>query len=165
MKIQEMQRMFAYNAWATDRTFDALARLSDPDYRRNLKSSHGSLHGTATHLVAAEKIWLSRLVGKPDTALMTEQDSPSMQSLKQTWEEIAAKIARFISKLDDNSLENRLEYATTEGKKFTNTLGQILLHIVNHSSYHRGQIASMMRQIGAEPVNTDMIAFFRHIGN
>ncbi len=164
MTIQEIQKLFAYNAWATNRMFEALARIPETDYKRNLKSSHGSLHGTATHLVAAEKIWLSRLVKKPETALMTEQEAPSLQVLKKTWEDIAARTARFVSKLDDNSLESSLEYVTTEGQKFTNSLVQILQHVINHSSYHRGQVASMMRQVGAEPVNTDLITFFRHVG-
>jgi uncharacterized damage-inducible protein DinB len=164
MTMQEIRKLFAYNAWATNRMFDALARIPETDYKRNLKSSHGSLHGTASHMVAAEKIWLSRLVKKPETALLTEQDAPSLQSLKKTWEDIAARTARFLSKLEDSSLEIITEYVTTEGKKFTNSLVQILQHVINHSSYHRGQVAGMMRQVGAEPVNTDLITFFRHIG-
>jgi uncharacterized damage-inducible protein DinB len=164
MTIQEIRKLFAYNAWATNRMFDALTRIPEADYRHDLKSSHRSLHGTATHLVAAEKIWLSRLVKKPETALTTEQDAPSLQLLKKTWEAIAARTARFVSKLDDNSLEGSLEYVTTEGKKFTNSLVQILQHVINHSSYHRGQVAAMIRQVGAEPINTDLITFFRHVG-
>jgi uncharacterized damage-inducible protein DinB len=165
MTIQEIRKLFAYNAWATNRMFEALARIPEADYKRNLKSSHGSLQGTATHLVAAEKIWLSRLVKKPEPALMTREDAPSLQSLKKTWEDVAARTARFVSSLEDSSLEGDLEYVTTEGKNFTNSLVQILQHVVNHSSYHRGQIAGMMRQVGAEPVHTDLIAFFRHVGS
>jgi uncharacterized damage-inducible protein DinB len=161
MTIQEIRKLFAYNAWATNRMFEALARIPARDYKRDLKASYGSLHGTATHMVGAEKIWLSRLVKKPEAALMTEQDAPSLQSLKTTWEDVAARTARFVSRLDDKALGGSLEYVPTEGKKFTNEVQQILQHLVNHSSYHRGQIASMMRQIGAEPAHTDLIAFFR----
>jgi uncharacterized damage-inducible protein DinB len=161
MTVQEIQKLFAYNAWATNRLFEALAHVPEASYKRDLKSSHNSLHGTVTHMVAAEKIWLSRLIKKPEAALMTGQESPSLQSLKAVWEDVAAHIARFVSKLDDKALGNNLEYFTTEGKKFTNSMNQILLHIINHSSYHRGQVAALMRQIGMEPVNTDLIAFFR----
>jgi uncharacterized damage-inducible protein DinB len=162
MNIQEMKKLFAYNAWANNRVFEALSKIGEDEYTRDLKSSHGSLGETIVHMVAAEKIWLSRLVGKPEDSLMAPQDAPMLQSLKPIWEQVAAGMARFLAKLDDRSLQRDVEYTTTEGRKYSNSNEQILQHVVNHSSYHRGQIASMMRQVGAEPVNTDLIVFFRH---
>jgi uncharacterized damage-inducible protein DinB len=162
MTVQEIQRLCAFNAWATNRVFEALGRISKDDYRRDLKASFGSLHGTMTHLVAAERLWLSRLTGKPESAMMAEPEVPSLETLKKVWEDAAARTARFVSRLDDRALGKSLEYVTTEGKTHANSVQQILQHVVNHSSYHRGQIASMLRQLGGEPVNTDMIAFFRH---
>jgi uncharacterized damage-inducible protein DinB len=165
MTDQEMRKLFAFNAWATNRTFEALSRVPEAKYHRDLKASFGSLHGTVTHLVAAEKIWLSRLVGKPETVLMTEREASSLESLKSLWEDVAARMARFVSRLDDKGLEKDVEYVTTEGKRFTNGLQQILQHIVNHSTYHRGQVAAMMRQMGLDPANTDLITFYRHASN
>ncbi|HYK90215.1 MAG TPA: DinB family protein [Acidobacteriota bacterium] len=162
MTVQEIKTLFAFNSWATNRIFEALEKVAEQDYKRDLKASHGSLHGTMTHLVAAERIWLSRLVGKPETSLVTEQDLPSLGALKTAWEDIASRTARFVGKLDEQKLQTAFEYTTTSGKKFANTHQQILQHLVNHSSYHRGQIAAMMRQVGAEPVSTDLIAFYRH---
>jgi len=164
MTIQEIKRLFAYNAWANNRVFEALAKIPESEYLRDLKSSHASLGGTMIHLVGAEKIWLSRLIGKPEASLLGLQDAPTLESLKSTWEDVAARIARFLAKLDDRGLQKQLAYTTTEGKKFSNSNEQILQHVVNHSSYHRGQIAALMRQVSAEPVNTDLIAFFRHTG-
>jgi uncharacterized damage-inducible protein DinB len=162
MTIQELRKLFAYDAWATNRVFDALAQVPQSDLRRDLKGSHGGLFGTLTHLVAAEKIWLSRLAGKPENALMKEQEVPSLESLKKVWEDVASRMARLLTRLDDAALQNNLEYVTTEGKRFENSQQQILQHIVNHASYHRGQITTMMRQIGARPAGTDLIDFFRH---
>ncbi len=162
MTDQEIRKLFAFNAWATNRTFESLMRVPEPDYRRDLKTGFGSLHGTMTHLVAAEKLWLSRLAGKPESSLMSEDDVPSLESLKSLWEDVAARMARFVSRLDGKALAKDLEYTTTEGKRHTNGLQQILQHIVNHGTYHRGQIAAMVRQVGFEPVNTDLIAFYRH---
>jgi uncharacterized damage-inducible protein DinB len=162
MTSQEMCKLFAFNAWATNRTFEALARVPEAVYQRDLKTSFGSLHGTMTHLVAAEKLWLSRLVGKPESALAIRHDVPSLESLKSMWEDVAARMARFVGRLDDGALAKDLEYVSTEGKRFTNVLQQILQHIINHSTYHRGQVAAMIRQIGLEPVNTDLITFYRH---
>ncbi len=162
MNIQEIKRLFAYNAWANNRVFESLSRIPDPEYLRDLKSSHGSLAGTMVHLIGVERLWLSRLVGKPESSLMGLQEAPTLKQLKSTWEDVAARMARFLAKLDDKGLQQVVSYMTTEGEKFSNSNEQILQHVVNHSSYHRGQIAAMMRQAGAEPVNTDLIAFFRH---
>jgi uncharacterized damage-inducible protein DinB len=162
MTIQEMKKLFAYNAWANNRVFEALSKISETEYLRDLKSSYPSLAATMVHLVGAEKIWLSRLVGKPESSLIGLQDAPTLKDLKSTWEDVAARMARLLAKLDDASLQKEIAYTSTEGAKFSNSNQQILLHVLNHSSYHRGQVAAMMRQVGAEPVNTDLIAFFRH---
>lgn len=162
MNIQEIKKLFAYNAWANNRIFEALSKISESEYRRDLKTSHGSLAGTLVHLVGVEKLWLSRLAGKPENTILRPQDAPTLQQLKSTWEDVAARMARFLAKLDDKSLQQPVSYTATEGERFSNSNQQILQHVVNHSSYHRGQIASLMRQTGAEPVPTDLIAFFRH---
>jgi uncharacterized damage-inducible protein DinB len=162
MKIQEIKKLFAFNNWATNRILEALSEVPEADYGKSLKASYGSLRGTLTHLVAAEKIWLSRLTGKPETSLMTEEDAPTLQDLKSAWEEVAGRMAKFLVKLDDEALQKSLRYVTTRGETFTNTFEQILQHIVNHASYHRGQITVLLRQLGFQPVNTDIIAFFRH---
>jgi uncharacterized damage-inducible protein DinB len=162
MKMQEIKKLFAFNNWATNRIFEALSHVPDPDYKKNMQASYGSLRGTLAHVVAAEKIWLSRLTGKPETVLMTEQEAPTLQALKSVWEEVAGRMAKFVAKLDDEALEIDLHYGTTSGETVTNTYVQVLQHIVNHASYHRGQITVLMRQLGFQPVHTDMIAFFRH---
>jgi len=162
MTTQEIKKLFAYNAWANSRVFEALSRIPETEYLRDMKSSYASLGATMVHLVGAEKIWLSRLVGKPEASLIGLRDAPTLQSLKSVWEDVAARMARFLAKLDDGGLQKQVAYTTTEGTRFSNSNGQILQHIVNHSSYHRGQIAAMMRQAGAEPANTDLIVFFRH---
>ncbi len=162
MTIQEMRILLAYDSWATNRLFEALAAVPEDAYKRDLKTSHGSLHGTLVHIVAAQRIWLSRFAGRPETTRLTPQDAPSLATLKALWEETAAGIARVAAKLDDKKLLSGFEYVATGGKAYNNTYQQILQHLVNHGTYHRGQIASMMRQVGAEPVGTDLIAFYRH---
>jgi uncharacterized damage-inducible protein DinB len=163
MTIQEIQKLFAYNSWATNRIFDALAALPEGQYLLDLKASHGGIHGTLTHLVAAEKIWLSRWVGKPESALLSTGEVPSLSVLKAAWEDVAARTARFLSRLDDNRLQQPFEYSSLSSGSQTSTYQQTLLHLVNHSTYHRGQITALMRQVGGQPVKTDLIDFYRLI--
>ena len=84
MTIEEIKKLLAYNAWANNRVFEALSRVPESEYLRDLKASHASLGGTMVHLVGAEKIWLSRLVGKPDSSRIGLQDAPTLKLLKST---------------------------------------------------------------------------------
>ncbi len=163
MTSDDVKLLFAYNAWANNRIFEVLARLSEEQYRRDLGSSYGGIRGTLTHLVGAEKMWLSRWPGAPDTSLLSISDVPSLDGLKAVWEKVAAATAKFVGKLSDERMEANFEYTNTKGERFSHPLVQSLQHVVNHSTYHRGQISGMVRQVGAQPVNTDLITFYRHL--
>ncbi len=161
MTLQEIKLLHAYDAWANNRVFDAVAGLPADQYLRDLKASHGSIHGTLTHLVAAQKIWLSRFVGKPDASLVTADQVPTLADLRQLWEKVGYDLAQFLGTMTDRKLAETFAMTTTSGKQFTHTYGQAFQHVVNHSSYHRGQVAAMMRQVGGVPPNTDLIRFYR----
>lgn len=164
MTLQEIKLLFAYNSWASGLMFEALAQLSAEDYFKDLKSSHGGLHGTMTHLVGAEKIWLSRWVGKPDTSGLKAGDVKSLAELMAIWEKVGRETAGFVAKMKEKGLQEPLTITTLKGDQYTSTYAQMFQHLVNHSTYHRGQIVTMMRQLGAQPVSTDLIAFYRQIG-
>jgi uncharacterized damage-inducible protein DinB len=163
MTHNDIRILFAYNAWANNRIFEALARLSEQQYRSDLRSSHRDLQGTATHLVGAEKLWLSRWTGRPEEGLLAAAEVPSLPALKTVWERVAADTARFVGKLSKERLEANFVYTNTMGEPCSHPLVETLQHVVNHSTYHRGQISGMMRQVGAEPLNTDLIVFYRHL--
>lgn len=164
MTVDDIKLLFAYNAWATERVFAAIDPLPEEQYRQEVKCSHGSLHGTLTHLVAAEKIWLSRLVGKPETTLLQPNNVESRAAMKNLWESVARQMAKFLSTLSDKKLKESFTITTTEGKKYTHTYQQVLQHVVNHSTYHRGQITTLLRLDGAQPTSTDLILFYRQMG-
>lgn len=119
MTAAEIRFLFAYNSWATNRVFESLIKVPENDYRRDLKSSHGGIHGTLTHLVGAEKIWLSRWIGKPETSLLSEKEVPSLAALKEIWEDVAARTAKFLAKIDDEKLLSTFDFTTTQGKTIT----------------------------------------------
>ncbi len=164
MILEEVKLLFAYNSWATNRVFEALEQMPAEKYRQEIKSSHGSIHGTLTHLVAGEKIWLSRLIGKPETTLLQPQEVGSLAALRNLWENVSRQMARFLSTLSVKKLNESFTIVTTEGKQFTHTYQQVLQHLVNHSTYHRGQITTLMRQLDAKPASTDLIVFYRQMG-
>ena len=160
MTLQEIKTLYAYNAWATNRFFESLTVLSEEQYLMDLKSSHGGIHGTLVHIVGAEKIWLERFKGAPQPPL--SQDPPkSLADLKTIWEKVGYDTAQWLGTMSDKKLQETFTAKTLKGDTFTNTFMQALQHVVNHSSYHRGQIVTLMRQIGTKPPSTDLILFYR----
>jgi uncharacterized damage-inducible protein DinB len=164
MTLQEIKMLNAYNAWATNRMFQALEALPPEEIMRDLKSSHRSIHGTLTHLVGAEKIWLSRMTGTPDKTMLKPADVPAIADLKAMWEQTGFATARFLGGMNDRRLLETFTMTTSTGEQFTHVYAQALQHVVDHSTYHRGQVVTLMRQLGHTPPNTGMITFFRETG-
>ena len=161
MTLQDIRRLHAFSSWASNRIFDGLASLPAEDFTRDMNASHGSIHGTLTHMVGAEKIWLSRMVGNPDKAMIRPADVPTLADVKKTWEETGFNIAKFMGTLTDRKLQETFPMTTSAGQQLTQGYGDALQHMVDHSTYHRAQIVTLLRQMGHTPPSTSMIAFYR----
>jgi uncharacterized damage-inducible protein DinB len=158
----EIALLIDYNYWARDRVLDAVALLDDEKYRRDLGNSFRSIRDTLTHLYAAEWIWYSRWHGESPTALVTSDTFPDRAALIAAWREMEAKMRAFIGAMDDAALARAMSYKLMNGQPGTNVMWQMIQHVVNHGSYHRGQITTMLRQLGAAPAKSmDLIAFYR----
>ncbi len=158
--------LFAYNSWADARILDALAEVPEDAYMRDLKSSHGGLHGTAVHAMFARQVWLLRWEGRPtDEAYATAKESTTLDSLRRAWTRIERDTSAWLdAHLTDDFLDGTFEMKTLKGEVFSHRYGESMVHLVNHSTYHRGQIAGMMRQLGFRPPATDYVLFVRERG-
>ena len=163
MTLNEITILHAYNAWADNRIFDALAPLPSEEYLRDLNSSHGGIHGTLTHLIGAEKVWLERWTGNSQPFLRAAE-IPGLAALKDIWEKVGYDTAKFLGTMTDRKLQETFTMKTSRGDVFTHVYWQAFQHLVNHSSYHRGQIVAMLRQLGRQGVSTDLIQFYRETG-
>jgi uncharacterized damage-inducible protein DinB len=163
MTLDEIRQLFSYNAWATRRIFEALETAPLETCMKDVGSSHGGIHGTLVHVVGAEKIWLSRWVGRPEATLLSPQDAASLSELKKIWEDVTGGIEKFLAAFDEKDLKSTFSHKTAAGKEHTHVFQHAFQHVVNHSSYHRGQITAMMRQAGLKPVNTDLMGYFRSL--
>jgi len=161
MTPAEVQELFAFNAWASRRIFDGAAQLAAADYLRDLKSSHGGIHGTLCHIVWAEQLWLHRWLGKPVPAVPQGKDLASLADVRARWEEVEAERERFLRDLTDAKLADTIAIKPTTGGEYRHTFGDMFRHAVDHSSYHRGQIITLMRQLGVKPPSTGLILFCR----
>ena len=161
MSVSEITDLYAYTEWANDRMFAAVARLSDDQYTRELTSSYPTVRDTLGHIVSAEWIWLQRWNGTSPASPPPWTVAPAVTTLEREMRAVIEQRRAFLATLDDESLARPLSYRTLGGSSFTNRLFDVLLHVVNHSSYHRGQLTTMLRQVGAEPPSTDLILFRR----
>ena len=165
MTLQEAKLLHAYNAWASSRMLDAVASLPGEDYHRALGTGHGSIHATLVHMVGAEKRWLSRWSGTPEPSIVGPAEVQTLTALRTLWESVGYDTARFLGTLTDRTLQRMVDVTTPDGTTFSVTLQHSLQHVVDHSTYHRGQVAALMRQLGHAPPNTGMILFFRGTGS
>jgi uncharacterized damage-inducible protein DinB len=156
--VGTLQEMCAYNRWANARVFDAVSSLSADRFVEKLGGSFPSLRDTLTHIVWAERVWLCRWTGSPAPAAL-EGDFPRPDALRARWQEIAAEQRGFVDSLRADRLGSMVKYVNFAGQAWEYPLWRQMVHVVNHSSYHRGQVATMLRQLGERPAATDFLVF------
>jgi uncharacterized damage-inducible protein DinB len=119
-----------------------------------------SVRDTLAHILGAEWIWLERWQGRLSRALLDAADFPTLQTLESRWETVEHDQMQFIETLTPQRLGEELAYFNQKGERYSYPLWQQLVHVVNHSSYHRGQVTTLLRQLGAEVVNTDFLVYY-----
>src|SRR6267143_3245025 len=142
MNVADVRQLYEFNGWATRRLCDALAELPAEQYLRDLKSSHGGIHGTLCHIVWAEQLWLHRWLARPNPAVPQGRDLATIGAVRARWEEVEAERAAFLGGLTAAQLEATRAVKPSTGGEYVHTLRQMLLHAVDHSTYHRGQVVT-----------------------
>ena len=161
MNVSDLRRLYAYNDWANDRMLDAIAALSNEQFTREIVSSYSSIRDTLAHIAGAEWLWLRRWRGESPPKAPEWAAAPSIETLREQMHAIASDRREYLAGLDDDTIESMLSYRSIKGDAFTMPLGGVLLHCANHSTYHRGQLVTMLRQAGATPPGTDYTTFLR----
>lgn len=161
MTLQEVKLLHAFNSWATQRIFDVVATLTPDQFTRDMVSSHQSIHGTLLHIVSAEKIWLSRWNNQPESPKLQRSDLPKVTALHAEWEKVGLDMAKWLGTMTDKKLQDTFTMTTSRGAIYEHTFVQAFQHVVDHGSYHRGQIITLLRQLGVTPPATGMITFYR----
>lgn len=161
MTPEDCLLLFEYNTWANARTLESCAVLTPEQINQDLHSSFPSVRATLAHIVTAEWIWNERWHGRTPEGRPPWTDQADFAGLRSGFDGLDAELIEFISSLEQADLDGTIEYSNMSGKRFAHPLWQALQHLANHGSYHRGQIATMLRQLGAKPAHTDLIVFYR----
>lgn len=164
MNRQDIELLYRYDRWANDLVFRSAAKLTAEQFIRDLHSSHRSVRDTLAHILAAEWIWLMRWLGTSPGSLFDPEEFPDVASLSTKLREVEQDQIKFIETVTDESLTSVVAYTNTKGERWEYPLGHLMQHLVNHSSYHRGQVTTMLRQLGAEAVSVDLLYFFDEKG-
>ena len=153
--------LFQYNQWADRRLLDVCSTLPNEQFTRDLGSSFRSVRDTLAHLYGAEWVWNERIEGRSPTSLVAGTVFPDLASVRAKLEEMDSYYLDYVTRLTPQDLERVIHYKSFAGEEFSNPIWQTLHQLTNHASYHRGQAVTLLRQLGAKPVATDLIAFYR----
>jgi uncharacterized damage-inducible protein DinB len=147
----QFQRLLEHMFWADTRLLDML-----DEYGTGVDAALRLF----AHVLSSERVWLMRL-RREDSSVQPAWPELGLDGMRTLAERNAGGYARLLQELDDADLAADVVYANSQGVPYRNTMSDILMHVVLHGSYHRGQIASAVRAAGLQPVNTDFIAFAR----
>jgi uncharacterized damage-inducible protein DinB len=166
MNKDDIQLLYEYDRWANHRVLQAASALTAEQFTRDLGGAFRSLRDTLVHIVAGEWGWLEYWNEPvPDDAFHADLDKrlgvafnpdgfPSVSAVQSKWAEVEKQQIEFVNRTTNESLERMIPFRTKQVR-----LGQLMQHLANHSTYHRGQLALMMRQLNAEPLSTNLHEF------
>lgn len=152
-----------YNVWATQRLLDAIAPLSEDEYRRDLGLFFRSVHGTLNHLLVAERlVWFQRFANgaSPKVALDMEAE-PDRERLAHALKEGAANWAPLIETWPVERFAGRLDYTTLRGMPASLPFAATLTHVFNHGTHHRGQITAALTGLGHPCPELDFVYYLQ----
>ncbi len=161
MTLADLRELYSYNTWANEEVRQSIRGLTPEIFVQDLRTSYRSIRGTVTHLASAEWIWLERWEGSSPARMLQEEQFATVEIASSRWSAIDQDISDFVNRMKESDLGTTFFFTTTEGKKLSGILWQNLQHVVNHSTYHRGQIATLLRQVGQTPQATDLIKYYR----
>ena len=180
MELRDIHALYAYNRWANLRMLSAVEKVTPKRFTATVQSSFSSLQESVFHIFGAEWIWLKRWTGASPRAnqpnpkaswetwaglrangVAPPQELGTVAELKAFCDSIEQERQEFLSGLTENVLQAPLSYTDMAGTPFSAPLFEQMQHVVNHGSYHRGQVTTLLRQAGADPITLDMLYFFR----
>jgi uncharacterized damage-inducible protein DinB len=155
-----LQEHLAYTVWASTRLLSAAAQLSERELGHDFKTADRSVVGTLAHIFAADRVWLGRIKQRPPSIFISPQDK-NLAVLQEQWPGLHAAWIQWAADLTDQSVQGVLSYQDLKGNPWTQPMWQIVLHVVNHATHHRGQVSGFLRALGRMPPTLDLIAFYR----
>lgn len=151
-----------YTAWASARLVRAASALTGDELARDFKTADKSVLGTLVHVFAADRIWLARIGGRPPGAFVTEADH-KLSVLQNDWPALHDRWKKWAAGITEENAQSNIAYIDTSGKSWNQPLWELVLHMVNHGTHHRGQVSGFLRALGRVPPPIDLAVYQREI--
>lgn len=157
MNMADLAHLLEYRVWARERVLKAVDRLPAADFTKETVSSFPSVRDTLVHVLSADVVWAARLDGRSPGAHLPAGEFPDLAALRARWVQADLDLRAAVIR----NPARTVVYRTFNGAEYRQPLWQIVQHVVNHQTYHFGQVATMLRQLGAATVDVDLIVFDR----
>lgn len=160
VSVDTLRTQLDYSTWASQRLMDAATKLSPEELTRDFKTADKTVLDTLVHVFAADRIWLARVRGESRPTFVDPADR-DLTLLQTEWPALHERWRVWLRDQTDAEAERVIAYRDTKGNAYSQPLWQIILHLVNHGTHHRGQVSGFLRSMGYTPPALDLIAFYR----
>ncbi len=161
MDVKTLKQHLAYSAWASRRLVEAAAKLSEAELTRDFGTADKSVLGTLVHVFAADRVWLARVRGHVPGRFIDLEHDMKMSVLEADWPAVLTGWQEHLDTVADVTAP--ISYKDLKGNAYATPLWQIVLHLVNHATHHRGQAAGFLRTMGHPPPPLDLIFYYRQL--
>ena len=153
----------SYHRWATEQLLEAARGLEPEALHRDLGTPNRSIFGTLAHVFQADQIWLGRVLGQSGVVPVRVEPEQGIDALQREWSPRLAAWTDWARGVAPEAWTRPVSYLHSSGKEFSTPGNEIVLHLVNDGTLHRGQVMAMFRQVGAKPPGTDLIFYYRSL--
>jgi len=162
MQISQIKELYDYTRWADERLWQTVAGLNEEQLDIDMQNGIGSILTTLLHMANGMCTWRTRWQGGTPTAILQRADFPTLQSVRERWQEEEAQLQRFLNTLSDEDLHQEVRYRRPGApvQEFAQPLWKTMLHLVNHHTQHRSEIAMQLTSLGHSPGELGMSNFF-----
>ncbi len=161
MQIDQIKELYDYDHWANERLWQAIVGLNSDQLNMDMHNGIGSILDTLLHIVSAAWLWRTRWQGGMPTSMLAIADFPTLQSIRARWQEEEEQLQRFLATLHDEDLSRELRYVRmARDQVFTLPLWKTMLHLINHQTQHRSEIAMQLTALNHSPGELGMSFFF-----
>jgi uncharacterized damage-inducible protein DinB len=161
VSVDTLRQLLDYSAWADRRLLEAAARLAPEELTRDFATADHSVVATLGHIYASESVWLARFERRAQPAAFPNTAALTLAVLEHEWPRVEQGLRQWAAGLTPESAQAPLAYQDFKGRNWSHAPWQLVLHLVNHGTHHRGQVSGFLRTLGHTPPQLDLVAFYR----
>ena len=162
MTKQYFKELAEYNLWANLIVCDWLEEINDEQWSKEIISSFNSIQETVLHIISAERAWIERFKKNPQTVWIQSSFKGTKEEHIKLWKEASEEFKSIVDAFNENNLNVNLDFKRLNGDAYSMPYYQLFAHVVNHATYHRGQLVTMLRQAGFTNISaTDLLGVYR----